>query len=714
MLFNRLSIQLKISLLAGLCLLAVVVVLVGSSVLQASRSADLVKVASAKMLEESAVLRMQARGEAQALQMQRYFMDAYQYGRGAATQVLFIREQAEKRFLDAFDLREDLTRQVRTALETNRSLLGIYVAFVPNGLDGKDELFVGQEEMGSNDKGRFSLYWAQDDKGEIALEAMSEESLADTTPGISGTPYNAWYTCPIEKRQVCLLEPYIDDTDGVKTLMTSIAFPLEQGGKVIGVLGVDISLASLQELSLNAHRGLFEGAGHVSIISTAGILAGHSRNGSLLGDKLEKPYPDQARQMVGLISGNRSETLRHNGTLQVLQPLLPIPGSTPWGVLMEVPEAILLEPATRLEGELDSMSARSTAVSLGLGLAAGVLGILLIWLTALGVTRPILGVAAMLRNIASGEGDLTRRLEYAKQDELGELASWFNRFLDKLQPIIADVKNSVTDARSTADQSALIASQTSDGMQQQFREVDQVATAFQEMSATAQDVAHNAAQAAEAARTADQASREGLQVIDKTTSTIELLANEMNVAMQEVKSLASSSEQIGSVLEVIRSIAEQTNLLALNAAIEAARAGEAGRGFAVVADEVRNLAKRTQDSVEEIRQVIEGLQSGTREVVSTMHSSHRQAQGSVEQVEQAVAALQRISQSVSLITDMNLQIASAAEEQSSVAEEINRNVASIRDVTESISAQADESAKISQNLNRLANHQQGLMDQFRV
>ncbi|HZX17400.1 MAG TPA: methyl-accepting chemotaxis protein [Pseudomonas sp.] len=714
MLFSRLSIQLKITLLAGLCLLAIVAVLVSASVIQASRSASLVKQASSAMLQESAQLRMSARGESQALQMQRYFMDAYQYGRGAATQVLFIREQAEKRFLDAFDLREDLTRQVRSALEANRSLLGIYVVFEPNALDGKDELFTDQENLGSNDKGRFSIYWAQGDNGELSAEAMKEADLNDATPGISGAPYNAWYSCPLQQKKACLLDPYIDDADGVKTLMTSIAFPLEQGGKVIGVLGVDISLASLQELSTSAHQGLFDGAGHVSIISPAGLLAGHSRDSSLLGGKLEKAFADQHREMTSLVASNRPEVLHHDGALQVLQPLLPIPESQPWGVLMEVPESVLLEPATRLETQMDEMGTRSTAVSLSLGLAAGVVGILLIWLTALGVTRPILGVAAMLKNIASGEGDLTRRLEYAKQDELGELASWFNRFLDKLQPIIADVKRSVQDARSTADQSALIASQTSDGMQQQFREVDQVATAFQEMSATAQDVAHNAAQAAEAARTADQASREGMSVIGKTTSTIELLANEMNVAMQEVEGLANSSEKIGSVLEVIRSIAEQTNLLALNAAIEAARAGEAGRGFAVVADEVRNLAKRTQDSVEEIRQVIEGLQSGTKEVVSTMHSSHRQAQGSVEQVEQAVAVLRRISDAVSVITDMNLQIASAAEEQSSVAEEINRNVASIRDVTESISAQADESAKISQGLNKLANHQQSLMDQFRV
>ncbi|MGV8842577.1 MAG: methyl-accepting chemotaxis protein [Pseudomonas sp.] len=251
-------------------------------------------------------------------------------------------------------------------------------------------------------------------------------------------------------------------------------------------------------------------------------------------------------------------------------------------------------------------------------------------------------------------------------------------------------------------------------MQQQYREVDQVATASQEMSSTAQDVARSAAQAADAARGADNATQEGLAVIDLTTRSIDSLAANMNTAMVQVQGLASSSEQIGSVLEVIRSIAEQTNLLALNAAIEAARAGEAGRGFAVVADEVRNLAKRTQDSVEEIRQVIEDLQNGTREVVGSMQNSQQQAQGSVSQVEQAVAALRRIGEAVTVITDMNLQIASAAEEQSAVAEEITQNVASIRDVTESLTGQADESARVSQSLNNLANHQQGLMDQFRV
>ncbi|WP_373694297.1 methyl-accepting chemotaxis protein [Pseudomonas entomophila] len=251
-------------------------------------------------------------------------------------------------------------------------------------------------------------------------------------------------------------------------------------------------------------------------------------------------------------------------------------------------------------------------------------------------------------------------------------------------------------------------------MQQQHREIEQVATAANEMSATAQDVAHNASQAAQAARGADQAAREGLALVDANRQAIDRLASGMDTAMQEARTLESRSEQIGSVLEVIRAIAEQTNLLALNAAIEAARAGEAGRGFAVVADEVRNLAQRTQVSVEEIRQVIEGLQQGTRDVVEAMHGGQRQAQDSATQMEQTLPALRRIGEAVAVITDMNLQIASAAEEQSAVAEEVNRNVAGIRDVTESLSGQADESARISQALNRLANQQQALMEQFRV
>jgi len=685
---RRLSIQWKITLLAGLCLLAIVALLVATSLTQAQRSVALVSQANSEMLEHSARLRLQAHAETQTLRIQRYFMDAYQYANGFARLVQVLKANGGS------ELRAELTRQARASLAGNPDVIGLYLVFQPNALDHQDSQFVAQEGVGSNESGRFSLYWSQPSPGTLEREAMPESMLADSTVGANGAAQNRWLTCPQETARACVLEPYLDEVNGRQVLMTSIALPLLENGKVVGVVGLDIGLDNLQQLSLDGRQELFDGQGQVSIVSNTGLLAGHSRDAS----KLAKPLDNEVAQ----------------GLLRVGRPFAPIPGAAPWQVLLELPEAVLQAPAVALNQRLGEHNQHANLTSLLVGLGAAVVGLLLVWLTARGVTRPILAVAARLEDIASGEGDLTRRLDYARQDELGLLSGGFNRFLDKLQPVIAQVKGSLHEARGTADQSAAIASQTSNGMQQQQREIEQVATAANEMSATAQDVAHNAAQAAQAARGADQASHEGLQLIASTRQAIDSLAVGMNAAMDEARALEQRSEQIGSVLEVIRAIADQTNLLALNAAIEAARAGEAGRGFAVVADEVRSLAQRTQVSVEEIRQVIEGLQQGTQDVVDAMHEGQRQAQASATRMEQALPALQRIGEAVAVISDMNLQIASAAEEQSAVAEEVNRNVAGIRDVTESLSGQADESARISLALNRLANQQQALMEQFRV
>ncbi|WEX17963.1 methyl-accepting chemotaxis protein [Pseudomonas sp. G11] len=712
---RQLSIQWKITLLAGLCLLGIVTLLVGLSLYRMEHSSEQVKVSSMQMLDEAAQARIEAQGDVQALGIRQQFMDAYQYGHGFSRQVLFLREQAEKRFLDAFDTREDLTRQVKAALQANPDLLGLSLVFEANALDGKDELFANQAELGSNDKGRFALYWSQPTPGKLTSMPLPESDMTDTSVGPSGEKANAWFTCPRTTLKPCVIEPYFYRIDGQNVLMTSIVFPLMVNGKVIASLSVDINLNSLQSISQRASEKLYDGQTQVSILSPTGLLAGYSPDASKLSQRLEQVDSANGAQLTSALAGSTQiSSLRTDHRLKVLAPFAPIPGGKSWGVLLDVPEKVLVGPAEALKAQMDADNTRGTLLELGLGLLAAVIGLILVWLMARSVTQPILGVAHMLEDIASGEGDLTRRLAYDKPDELGQLAGWFNRFLDKLQPIIAEVKRSVQDARGTADQSAAIASQTSAGMEQQYRQVDQVATASHEMSATAQDVARSAAQAAQAARDADQATRDGLTVIDRTTTNIGLLAADMSTAMTQVEGLAANSEQIGSVLEVIRGIAEQTNLLALNAAIEAARAGEAGRGFAVVADEVRNLARRTQESVEETRLVIEQLQSGTTDVVGAMGNSYRQAQGSVEQVGEAVTALRQIGDAVTVISDMNLQIASAAEEQSAVAEEINSNVATIRDVTESLSEQANESARVSQALNSLANQQQGLMDQFRV
>ncbi|WP_412547807.1 methyl-accepting chemotaxis protein [Pseudomonas sp. PDM14] len=245
-------------------------------------------------------------------------------------------------------------------------------------------------------------------------------------------------------------------------------------------------------------------------------------------------------------------------------------------------------------------------------------------------------------------------------------------------------------------------------------EIDQVATAVHEMTATAQDVARNATHAAEAANHADRSANDGKRIVQNTSNAIAVLATEIGRAVGVVQTLAKDSENINAILVAIRGIAEQTNLLALNAAIEAARAGEQGRGFAVVADEVRNLAQKTQQATEEIQSMIQQLQSGTREVVNVMEHSQTKTDDSVQQAAAAAEALEAITQAVSVINDMNTQIASAAEEQSAVAEDINRNVTNIGQVAAEVAGGADEASAASAELTKLAEQQRRLINQFRV
>lgn len=711
--FDSLSIRLKIVLLSGLCLLGVVALIVGMNIYQTNQNDELVSNSSNQLLTASVQNLLQAKAAEQAVRVQKTFGESLTVITAVADQIKDMRVMAAKRSLDSGALREELNLSLKTAFERNDKVLGIWLAFEPNGLDGKDSEFVNDAARQSNEAGRFATYWSRA-AGASLNTIMVEEDLTKTTLSVSGTPYNSWYTCPRDNKRTCLLDPYADTVGGKEMLMTTISVPLIVDGKAIGVVGVDIALDALQAAAVDSQRSLFNNAGHMLIVSGSGVLAADSSDASKVGKKISDTLGADGKDLLQLVSSGTPKILEQGDLIRAVYPVDPIGNSRAWGVVIDLPKQVLLADSVKLQAVLDDAQETGVITALLVAVVAGLVGLLLIWLTASGVTRPINSVAEMLKNIASGEGDLTQRLNYSKQDELGELVNWFNRFLDKLQPTIAQIKQSITEARGTADQSSEIARQTSEGMQVQFREIDQVATASNEMSATAHDVANSASNAANAAKGADQSARDGMSIIERSTRDINQLADEVSKAVTEVEALAVNSEQIGSVLEVIRSIAEQTNLLALNAAIEAARAGESGRGFAVVADEVRNLAKRTQDSVEEIRIVIERIQTGTRGVVATMHSSQTQAHNNAGQIRQAVDALGKISDAVTVISDMNLQIASAAEQQSAVAEEVNRNVSAIRTVTETLTGQATESAAISSQLNALASQQMKLMDQFRV
>jgi methyl-accepting chemotaxis protein len=360
----------------------------------------------------------------------------------------------------------------------------------------------------------------------------------------------------------------------------------------------------------------------------------------------------------------------------------------------------------------DQESATAQALQVSSGIAALLVGLLAAWLITRQITKPLQDTLEAVERISAG--DLTHTATVTRRDELGVMQQGIQHMGETLRNLIAGIRDGVTQIASAAEELSAVTEQTSAGVNSQKVETDQVATAMHEMTATVQDVARNAQLASEAATHADGEARAGDKVVGEAIAQIEDLATEMRRSIDAMAVLQKESNKIGSVMDVIKTVAEQTNLLALNAAIEAARAGEAGRGFAVVADEVRGLAQRTQKSTEEIEGLVAGLQAGTQQVAAAMQNSQTLTDSSVELTRRAGNSLESITRTVSNIQSMNQQIAAAAEQQTAVADEISRSVVNVRDVSEQTASASEETAASSVELARLGNQLQMMVSHFKV
>ncbi|CAH0273494.1 methyl-accepting chemotaxis protein [Pseudomonas koreensis] len=363
--------------------------------------------------------------------------------------------------------------------------------------------------------------------------------------------------------------------------------------------------------------------------------------------------------------------------------------------------AELREQGTAQSALISASADRTVWLGLLVMLASGLLiGLLSLWLVSRNLIEPIRNLIDYVTRLSRGQ--LAERVVSERRDELGNLAAAANTLRDFLADTFTRLQRSAGDLDSASGELNAIATTMAGGTSEQFNRTDQVATAMNEMSATAQEVARHAADAARAADDADQSAQQGEKVMQTTIHSITQMRGEIANTATVIRRLETDSGRIGKVLEVIRGIAEQTNLLALNAAIEAARAGEAGRGFAVVADEVRNLAQRTAESIIEINQIIQNVQTGAVDAAQAIESGQARSDESVEQVTQAGAMLERITLAVEAIRDMNRQIATAAEEQTSVAEDISRNLTEITAIASTNLDNVQRTESASQNLHGLS------------
>ncbi|MCW8944408.1 MAG: methyl-accepting chemotaxis protein [Sedimenticola sp.] len=554
--------------------------------------------------------------------------------------------------------------------------------------------------------------FAQSRLGQVYKQAMEAEKpgfiaisdFSDYIPSFNNQ--TAFFASPVLSRGtkigVLIFELSVDRLSNIMTHDRQwTAVGLGESGESI-VVDSNYLLRSDSRFQIENEAGYIESLGKAGLTSeqVSKVQAKHSGIGI---QALKTPATEAA---IAGESGIKTYT-DYRG-VEVLGAYAPLNmAGLKWAVLAKMNT----EEAFRSVEELKSSI---VGVATGLAIAVFVVGALIGWIFTGLIVKPIQQTVDAVKDIAEGEGDLTQRLDERSKDELGELAGWFNRFLDKMQGVVSELNGVTQDLSVSAEQLSQVSEQTRVGISNQQSQTEQAATATNEMAATVQDVAKNAESAASSAMQARGEAAEGKNTVDESIAAIQSLSVTVETAAGVIGRLEQDSVEIGGVLDVIRNIAEQTNLLALNAAIEAARAGEQGRGFAVVADEVRTLASRTQQSTQEIQEMIERLQSASKEAVKSMDETNAQAKKGSDYAARTGEVLESITSSINQISDMNTQIASAAEQQSVVAEEINRNVVGINEISEHTANGAQQTASASEGLNNLAGQLQRIVGQFKI
>ncbi len=498
-----------------------------------------------------------------------------------------------------------------------------------------------------------------------------------------------WYKDAMTAGGTTLTEPYIDAA--TKQLIITIATPSQSAG----VVGGDLSLQTLVQIinSLDFH-----GMGYAFLVSSDGKILVHP-NQDLVMKGLRDVFPKDTPRITQELSEVELDGVTR---LLTFAPVKGLPGVT-WHVGLSIDK-------TKAYAMLSTF--RTSAI---IAMVIAVVSIIfLLSLLIQVLMRPLRIMGKAMQDIAQGEGDLTKRLEIHSQDEFGQMAGSFNKFVERIHSSIREVSSTTGRLNEVAKLVVNASTSSMANSDEQANRTHSVAAAINELGAAAQEIARNAAQASNQASDARHLAEDGREVVQKTIVAMSELSGKISASCSNIESLNGKTVNIGQILEVIKSISQQTNLLALNAAIEAARAGEAGRGFAVVADEVRNLAHRTQESAQEIQQMIEELQVGSRDSVITMTESQRYSEESVEIANQAGERLSSVTERIGEIDGMNQSVATATEEQTSVVESLNVDITEINTLNQHGVENLHATLRACDDLQQQATRLKQLVDSFRI
>lgn len=715
------SVQMKIAMIAGLCLLAAVTVLVAYGLISARNTQHLVSGQVSSLVTDTTRESLQNLAGEQAGKVQEQFDRALD----AARTMAHTFEVGKQTGADGQAVlrvgRDQVNAVLLNVLKHNPAFNGTYSCWEPDAIDGRDAEFRVDRDGNNAATGRFTPYWTRDEGGRIAVQPLVEYDTFDKHP--NGVLKGGWYITPRDQQKESVLGPLPYIVQGKQVWLVTMSVPILVDGKFYGVAGADYNLDFVQKIAREVDSKLYGGEGQISIIADNGLLVGQSEHAEMIGGPFKQVMADGWEPVLKAIQSGEA-LVRENGASDMVETVSPIRlGNTgkPWSVLIQVPKNIILAEALALDNQMTERGSSSAYWQIAAGVLVIGLGVVLLWLAAGSVARPIRRAAQLADTIRAG--DFSQRLSLDQQDEIGQLASSLNQMADSLEStagiaekiaegnlnvevklasdkdqlgralrtMTENLNDVLGQVQAAGEQIATGSGQVADASQSLSQSTTESAASLEEINASMTEMASqtklnadNAEQANKLSNDARQGAAEGAQLMEEMVS-----------AMREIN---ASSEDISKIIKVIDEIAFQTNLLALNAAVEAARAGQHGKGFAVVAEEVRTLAARSAKAAKETAELIENSVGKTR--------------NGTDIADKTASALKEIVTGATKVSDLVGEIAMASNEQAQGFSQVNQGLNQIDGVTQQNTANAEESAAAAEELSGQAMQLQHLLSRF--